>query len=99
MSTRNTYRARPTGFPESATDLVLNELCRRGVDARAPSALDRVLRQAELIAQQFATKLAPIAPAVGCAGGAKLTEDRLCTLRDRSKYPITECRQAVPWAD
>ncbi len=32
-----------------------------------------LLRRRELIARQFTTRLAPIAPAEGCAGGAKLT--------------------------
>ena len=53
------------------------------------------LRRAELITQQFTTRLAPIAPAGGCAEGAELNIRPMCVVPDRFKHRIAASRQAL----
>ena len=73
-------KAVPTAAVQAPEDAQVVAACARSAWARSSTNSMRSIRwnvssagRRELIARQFTTRLAPIAPAEGCAGGAKLT--------------------------
>ena len=73
-------KAVPTAAVQAPEDAQVVAACARSAWARSSTKSMRSIRwnvssagRRELIARQFTTRLAPIAPAEGCAGRAKLT--------------------------